>query len=213
MAVRCAQCGEELLGAVNRCWRCGANVLSRAGDANLPPVRRPPLAMPPESSAIADESEVVTAAFADPVSEGEGPSTSRTGEGIDAGGSGAGAASHEGRTARRVGSPFAGQTHGGRTDRWRRLYRSRASAGVIAGFVLSLFAIVAGFFTVWAVLAAIIGLGLGLWGLTSAHRGTAVATILLCCLTLLIGSFVGLADWYESHYGYKPWDAPEGMRM
>jgi len=23
VAVKCSKCGEELLGAVNRCWRCG----------------------------------------------------------------------------------------------------------------------------------------------------------------------------------------------
>ena len=34
MSVRCAKCGEELLGAVNRCWRCGEVVLSAP-----PPVR------------------------------------------------------------------------------------------------------------------------------------------------------------------------------
>ena len=28
MTVKCAKCGEELLGAVNRCWRCGTKVES-----------------------------------------------------------------------------------------------------------------------------------------------------------------------------------------
>src|SRR3954471_6203119 len=27
-AVRCSTCGEELLGAVNRCWRCGTAVVA-----------------------------------------------------------------------------------------------------------------------------------------------------------------------------------------
>jgi hypothetical protein len=184
--------------------------------------------MPLEPSAVADESEVVTAAFADQVSVGEGQSTSRPPDGTGAERSGARSSSREAQAARRVGSPFAKQTHGlhvaaslrdadpGLGETGPRgmgtIYQSRAKAGVIAGFVLGLFGIVACFFTVWAVIAAVVGLGLGLWGLSSAHRGTAVVTILLCCLTLLIGSFFGLADWYESRYGYKPWDAPAGWR-
>ncbi|MGE0756916.1 MAG: hypothetical protein AB7O38_07845, partial [Pirellulaceae bacterium] len=42
MAVRCAHCGEELLGAVNRCWRCGKALAVHAGPIDIPPVRRPP---------------------------------------------------------------------------------------------------------------------------------------------------------------------------
>ena len=39
MAVSCAICGEELLGSVNRCWKCGNFVTSHPGDATQPPVR------------------------------------------------------------------------------------------------------------------------------------------------------------------------------
>ena len=31
MAVTCAHCGEQLMGSVNRCWRCGRDVQSRPG--------------------------------------------------------------------------------------------------------------------------------------------------------------------------------------
>lgn len=40
MGVRCTKCGEELLGAVNRCWRCGQKVAAHA-DAAAPPTVRP----------------------------------------------------------------------------------------------------------------------------------------------------------------------------
>ena len=40
MTVRCAQCGEEMLGAVNRCWRCGNPVVANAAEPDLPPQRR-----------------------------------------------------------------------------------------------------------------------------------------------------------------------------
>ena len=43
MAVQCAHCGEELLGSVNRCWKCGRSLIAHAGPAELPPVRRAPI--------------------------------------------------------------------------------------------------------------------------------------------------------------------------
>ena len=41
MAVFCSKCGEELLGAVNRCWRCGHVFDAVPEEGGLPPVRRP----------------------------------------------------------------------------------------------------------------------------------------------------------------------------
>ena len=42
MPVYCANCGEELLGAVNRCWRCGRTFAPSTGAHDVPPVRRSP---------------------------------------------------------------------------------------------------------------------------------------------------------------------------
>ena len=39
MTVRCARCGEELLGAVNRCWKCGQQFAALPTVDGLPPVR------------------------------------------------------------------------------------------------------------------------------------------------------------------------------
>jgi hypothetical protein len=59
MTVRCSQCGEQLMGAVNRCWRCGqafstrdqpldAVVLEdRTDGATLPEVTPPAATGPP----------------------------------------------------------------------------------------------------------------------------------------------------------------------
>jgi hypothetical protein len=41
MSVSCGHCGEPLMGAVNRCWRCGHEFAQTAEDGRLPPVRRP----------------------------------------------------------------------------------------------------------------------------------------------------------------------------
>lgn len=40
MPVHCAACGEELLGAVNRCWRCGRTFAHAPTPESEPPVRR-----------------------------------------------------------------------------------------------------------------------------------------------------------------------------
>jgi hypothetical protein len=45
MAVRCSHCGEELMGSVNRCWKCGQQFTSRPGPVGMPPVRRSPVAI------------------------------------------------------------------------------------------------------------------------------------------------------------------------
>ena len=42
MRVRCQNCGEELIGAVNRCWQCGTAVAVLHHQA-VPPIRRTPV--------------------------------------------------------------------------------------------------------------------------------------------------------------------------
>ncbi|MFO0870685.1 MAG: hypothetical protein U0935_17285 [Pirellulales bacterium] len=46
MSVHCTFCGEELLGAVNRCWRCGRRFTYAPTRESEPPVRRSPLSGP-----------------------------------------------------------------------------------------------------------------------------------------------------------------------
>jgi len=56
MTTTCSKCGEELLGAVNRCWRCRQEFPVHSGPSDLPPVRRPPTDGPRDvSSQQADE--------------------------------------------------------------------------------------------------------------------------------------------------------------
>ncbi|MFI4874927.1 MAG: hypothetical protein ACIALR_06305 [Blastopirellula sp. JB062] len=42
MSTICSHCGEELIGAVNRCWRCGREFQIDAL-ADVPPIRRSPI--------------------------------------------------------------------------------------------------------------------------------------------------------------------------
>lgn len=50
MRAHCGYCGEEILGAVNRCWRCGHRFPSAASVDGEPPVRRAPIAVPLDGS-------------------------------------------------------------------------------------------------------------------------------------------------------------------
>jgi hypothetical protein len=44
MKAHCGYCGEEILGAVNRCWRCGHRFRRLPAADGQPPVRREPVA-------------------------------------------------------------------------------------------------------------------------------------------------------------------------
>src|SRR5688572_19636598 len=79
MAVRCSKCGEELLGPVNRCWKCGQQFAAQAEAGGLPPVRYAPVNLPPDvvQAEFADGG-VVTAAMpgAEPTNAAPSASTS-----------------------------------------------------------------------------------------------------------------------------------------
>src|SRR5437764_4561953 len=60
MTVRCSKCGEELLGAVNRCWKCGQTFALRPEIDGRPPVMAEP--RPPDEASL--EAIVLEAASA-----------------------------------------------------------------------------------------------------------------------------------------------------
>ena len=64
------------------------------------------------------------------------------------------------------------------------------------------------FFTSLAIITALLGLVMGIWGLYSTRRGPAIVGVLLCCLALAVGGFNGLVSVYRIRHGYAPWDAP-----
>src|SRR5262245_6556603 len=51
MAVHCSKCGEELLGAVNRCWKCGQTVASSSPFAAEKAIDAVVVDQPPDSGA------------------------------------------------------------------------------------------------------------------------------------------------------------------
>lgn len=217
-AVRCAQCGEELLGAVNRCWRCGAAVLSRPGETSVPPVRRPPVPLPTAERAAVAEEQVLTAELVTDTA----PCSA--------------AAPTAAPAVRRVGSPFApgpddhcalppaaAVTAGSPAPHRaapadtrfcppyappRDALERAASNGAIAGLVLGLISVGVSMVNWSAGGLALVGLMLSLWGLGSPRRRTAMAGLSLCCLALAVIILLGLILWYEETYGFRPWAVP-----
>ena len=207
MRVTCAECGEELLGAVNRCWRCGRVVTLDAKDGGLPPVRQAPLA-PRQLAAGAGTvprtnreeagtpGEAMEAAVVDPdtapicdgspFSEAD-PLPARPAE---------------------VGQPpptellVAGQ----------RAAASRSEAavgGAIAALLLGMLALFAAFFMpIGGLVTSILGLGMGAWGVYSRRRVLALVGLLLCCLALALSGFNGVVELYTYLHGHSPWEQP-----
>src|SRR5688572_22077013 len=64
MSVLCSSCGEELIGAVNRCWKCGKLIVSHSGPLGIPPIRRSPIVGPlnaPVEALVLEAPEPTTA--------------------------------------------------------------------------------------------------------------------------------------------------------
>lgn len=217
MPVQCAKCGEELLGSVNRCWKCGTEFASRPGPSNTPPVRRSPLSPstinPVVAVAVTARSADANADSADLDKEQPAPPT---GESVE---------SAKSRRELRTGSPFAGSvrpsamaaTATNSSAQVRRVplapvYPRNAAArgGAIAAFVVGLLAFAFSFFTVAALVVAVLGMGMGVWGLHSDRRGMAMIGVLLCCLAIGISGYNGVVELYVRTYGISPWDEASG---
>lgn len=205
MAVKCSNCGEELLGAVNRCWKCGAAFVAPPTPAAVPPVRRSPIAViypPPEKAA----SDVVMAV-----------STADNGAPVIA-------------PVRRRGSPFADQhtatLRAAAAPPTPPRLRSRpgqpqvdygrssaATGGAVAALLLGVFGLCGSYYVpAGALVTAILGIGMGLWGVYSDRRGLAIAGLLLCCLTLAIAGFFGAIELFVFVNGRHPWELDPSLQ-
>jgi hypothetical protein len=216
MSVRCAQCGEELMGAVNRCWRCGTPIVAYHGQSDQPPVRRRPIVMP-----LAEDEPQVVAVLANdedlPVANSAGQIA-----GDRSASDRAGDTERAPAIAWRVGSPFAAGFSGTPAGEMTIApvtasfpitmprYRNEGmyNGFVFAALIMGVMSLIAAFFTSGAVVLAVVGLLLGVCGLHARRRLAAVVAILLCCLALVWGVYQGIVFLYELRYGYKPWNAP-----
>src|SRR5262245_32925531 len=163
MAVRCSKCGEELLGAVNRCWKCGQPFALHPEIDGRPPVRAEAQAAGGQPlNAIVVEQSPATAVLggqtAQPIPVAAPrfitPRPASTAELVDA-----------------------------------RRAAMMAMGGTVASVVLGLFGAGLSFFWWPAAMIAIIGLAMGIWGLGSPRRNWALIGMLLCCLAIGLGAY------------------------
>lgn len=213
MAVRCSKCGEELLGPVNRCWKCGQKFATLPDAGGVPPVRSEPAPVP---AATAASAQVVRAAHPldTPI-----------------------AAQHDAATGLRTGSPFAagavmtpiatvaatsvtaarpirGRTPVPATD---ALIRDHvAVAGAIGSIVLGLFSLSVSWMynptaVIGGALLALLGLAMGMWGLYSRRRGWALFGMLVCVAAISLASYKGARLLYDARQEAKELEGQFGI--
>jgi hypothetical protein len=161
MAVHCTKCGEELLGTVNRCWKCGQTFDVRAQVTDEQPI---------EATAV-DSPTMPLAPVAPLAYTPLRPPT--TAELIE---------------ARRAGM--------------------MAMGGTVASLVLGIFAAAVAFVWPLAALIAILGLIMGIWGLQSPKRNLALIGMLLCCLSIGVGTYSAVRRVYLSFKQSQPIQMP-----
>lgn len=187
MAVRCSKCGEELLGAVNRCWKCGQMFALHPEMDGTPPVRteRPPSNQPLPAAVAGESAGQTPAAGTAPlvaVTPATVPPQVTTWTPRPA-------PPRRATTAELIEARRAGQM---------------AMGGTVASIVLGVFA--AGFAFVWppAAVIAVLGLFMGIWGLYSPRRNWALVGMLICCLGIGIGMYGGAKAVYVYVESQRP---------
>ncbi|MFV2067515.1 MAG: hypothetical protein ACC645_11085 [Pirellulales bacterium] len=185
MTVQCANCGEELLGAVNRCWRCGRIFVPQKGSDEAPPIRRAPVtpaAGPPATAEVIGQGNTRAAKR---IHRGSPFATSSIRSNDD---------SPPPSDADR---PFLVRTPRG----------AAPAVGAALSLVLGLVSLLIGFgFPAGGVVTAVVGVSMGCWGLTSDRRGLATFGLVLCCLALSVSGFYAVVDAYSYFYGVDPFE-------
>lgn len=184
MAVKCGNCGEELMGSVNRCWRCGQSLRAHAGPAHIPPVRRPPIRgdlQGPLDAVLMDDVPPVTT----------GVTPRRQGSPFAAG-----------SPVQRLPIPVVPDQP--LADKRPRVTAAAGAARQMSSgisMVLSLVALSLSFtFPLGAVLIALAALGFAVWGLTAPHRQIALGALIVACLVLALAIFIGALQLYQLLY-------------
>jgi hypothetical protein len=185
MSVRCANCGEELLGAVNRCWKCGRQFVARPTAQGLPPVQAElaaAAAEPAIEAQVLDE-EPDPAAPTVPVSAMPAPFP-------------APAAMLQASAPPLPANPLATPSPPALARPAKTIPNYAALGGTIAALLLGTFSLLLAAFRFEAAIVALVGLVMGIWGLYSPRRGWALVGMLLCCLGISIGTFTGVRQLY-----------------
>jgi hypothetical protein len=200
MAVLCSHCGEELMGAVNRCWRCGTPLQAHAGRPDIPPVRRSPITGPldgPLEAVVLSEPGEQPAVEQGELLEKDMPLRRGSPFRMDA------------RTIRVAGpvpapTPTATATP---TAAPQRSYQFQLASQVaaVATPVLAILALFLSFAVPIAALClATLAIGFGTWGLYSERRGTAILGLVVASGVLAWAGFATVVQMYQWIYGINP---------
>lgn len=174
MSVRCSKCGEELLGAVNRCWRCGQEFRAPTPSIDVPPIRRPPIPM-----------ELVRGEVALSGAEGNPGVPVRRGSpfavpSVPPAGLPKAPAEYRVSSLRTLGTAPADQL----------ARQGMAEAAAFASLILG----VLSFLTLWlftwgAIVMGVAGILAGVWGIRSRRRSLALIGLVLCGLVVLASAY------------------------
>ena len=207
MAVICAKCGEELLGAINRCWRCGTEYESRSGKIDVPPRRRAPIsgALTGAVEAMVIENPVAGDIPADQAASATDAQSPASPSGPIRRGS-----PFRPRELVDEGSLVTGEPPVGAAARITQYPKNlAASVGSMVAIILGLFSMgVAYPIPLAGIITAAVGLGMGIWGLGSKRRKAAIFGLLLCCAAITLSGFFGAVQVHRTMHGVAPWEAP-----
>jgi hypothetical protein len=180
MAVRCAKCGEELLGAVNRCWKCGQVFVRHPEMDGLPPVRmeRSPEASEPLEAIVLDDATAGSPAAPAAVAAASPVAIAQVAPAVQF------------LPKRAAPPPSTAEIVEARRQ------SMMAMGGTVGALLLGIFSLILSPFRVEGAVVALFGLGMGLWGLYSTRRNWALVGLLLCCLGIVLGAYRGANDLY-----------------
>lgn len=178
MAVKCATCSEDFLGAVNRCWKCGSYVSLNLEAFQTPPIRRGPVVLRPRAKPALPETVNIQAGMTEPAAAAIPQS---------------GAAAPIPGAVRRRGNPFANEANQAvfvPVASETLANELAAEKGVWIGLIVAILTWILAFvFPPAAVVTAIVAIGLAIWGLSSRKKAFAGALIVLCVLGFIVGGY------------------------
>ena len=201
MAVHCSECGEEVLGAANRCWRCGREFRMSADAEGKPPIRRNPVELSRVVVPSIDESgEPPDSELASTPSTKTEPAEPVPGADSEA--------------------PVIELPTNNERQRNDRQLRTRQLFGLFAGIsalLIAMLAVSAVSYSWWsqrpllllpALMASLLGIGLGIGTLNSRGRVFAMVALLLSIAALAIAGFFLLIELYGLVVGVHPFLEP-----
>ncbi len=201
MGRECPRCGEALMGAVNRCWKCGLDLRAEThpGTTTASVVAAEPLIVaevvefqPAEAAMVSTPSPTA----ADPAMQiGPDGYVVRRGSPFVAGAL---------LLPPRQVPAFASAAVKSQPPTLQQSYAS--NGGAIAALVLGLFGIVLAPLRFEGAIVGAVGLVMGIWGLYSRRRGWALVGLILCCLAIGIGMYTGVFWLFQTINNANPWE-------